>query len=143
MCSLLCWLIVFAGHKIYVSKAPEPDQIVWENLEVTRERKWYLRTRTGLITAGLVIICFVIILQASIYKEKFSKKIPSSSLCKATVPELYNDDSSTLSSTDVSHYDLYRPPSALVADYDKMCTDVVPETFYAVYSKSGRSNVSR
>ena len=121
-----------------MSKAPEPDQIVWENLEVTQKRKWYLRTRTGLITAGLVIICFVIILQASIYKQKFSSKIPSSDLCKNTVPELYNSQASTLSSTDVSHYDLYRPPSSKVKDYDKSCANVVKETFYAVYSEKSK-----
>lgn len=128
---------MLTGHKIFVSKAPEPDQIVWENLEVTREKKWWLRTRTGLITAGLVIFCFIIILQASIYKEEFSSKIPSASLCKTTVPELYNEDASTLGSTDVSNYDLYRPPKDEEKKYDKMCTDVVSETFYAVYSDAG------
>lgn len=65
----------FRGCHILVRQAPEPDQIVWENLEVPKRKKMYLRFRTAVITAGLVLLCFIVILQASIYKGIFSSKV--------------------------------------------------------------------
>eukprot|EP01034_Spumella_vulgaris_P032925 gene32925-40642_t len=126
-----------AGSKIIsVTKAPEPDQIVWENLEVSNQQKWYLRTRTALITTGLVILCFVIILQASIYKNRFSAKIPKSDVCKKTVPELFNSDVTLYNKIPVSKYALVRPPTLQASTLDQQCSDKLSHTFFAVYSET-------
>lgn len=124
------------GRKIKVTRAPEPDQIIWENLEVTRAQQLYLRTRTNLITISLVVLCFIIILQASIYKQIFSARIPSNALCKQTVPELYTT-STVLTSKSVSSYTLTRPSdSSEAAALDAQCDAALSGTFYAVYTKN-------
>eukprot|EP01037_Dinobryon_pediforme_P043992 gene43992-55442_t len=53
----------FKGKKLHVKRAPEPDQIIWENLE-----KQFRRFRTSLITVILVLLCFAVVVFASIYK---------------------------------------------------------------------------
>ena len=123
------------GRKIKVTRAPEPDQIIWENLEVTRAQQLYLRARTNLITVALVILCFIIILQASIYKQTFSGRIPSSSVCKQTVPELYTT-STVLTSKSVSSYTLTRPSATETAALDTQCEASLHNTFYAIYTKN-------
>ena len=62
----------FRGHKLLVMKAPEPDEIVWENLEISYLSKYFRRTRTGFITFILLFVCFTVTLQASLYQGKKS-----------------------------------------------------------------------
>jgi hypothetical protein len=92
----------------------------------------FMRLRTSFVTIVLVVVCFVIILQASIYKTVFSNRIPKRSLCETTVPELYLNGSS--SATLVS---LVRPPAASQGSYDAQCQAVASNTFYAIYGKKG------
>lgn len=120
----------FKGHAIHVQQAPEPDQIVWENIEVPPSKKIYLRVRTAFITAFLVVGCFIIILQASIYKNIFSAQIPSAKLCETTIPSVYANGSA------VSDYTLQRPPNSVRALYDAQCQAIIAGTFYAVYTHS-------
>lgn len=112
-------------------KAPEPDQIVWENIEVPFRQKLYLRIRTNTITFVLVVLCFIIILQASIYKSLFSDQIPSELLCGTTIPAVYANGSNS------DNFELVRPPDSQQASYDTQCQQYVPGSFYAVYSTSG------
>lgn len=124
----------FRGRKIKVVQAPEPDQIIYENLEVTKSQQFYLRSRTTFITVSLVALCFVVILQASIYKQIFTDRIPSSSLCKVTVPKLYTSETS-LTTKSVSSYNLIRPDSSeLAKSLDAQCDAAIPNTFYVIYS---------
>ena len=60
----------FRGQKLLVVKAPEPDEIVWENLEVSYLSKYFRRTRTGFVTFILLFVCFTVTLQASLYQGK-------------------------------------------------------------------------
>eukprot|EP01039_Chlorochromonas_danica_P003057 gene3057-3337_t len=119
----------FRGNKIVVTKAPEPDQIMWENIEVPFGEKLKKRIQTNLITLILVIGCFIIILQASIYKGIFSNKIPSTKLCTTTIPALYANG------TDTSDYTLVRPSSSSEQSrLDSQCQSMLGgSTFYGIY----------
>ncbi len=128
-------------HKIQVVKAPEPDQIVWEYLEVNEYEKFYLRLRTFIITVVVVVLCFVIILQASIYKQIFSSNIPQLSLCNNVVPQVYTNASSKYP---VDTIELVRPSSDLELSYDFQCKQKIGSTFYATYvSSSTGKNVTK
>eukprot|EP01031_Cornospumella_fuschlensis_P033830 gene33830-40931_t len=121
----------FRGNKIKVVKAPEPDQIVWENLEVPFARKMYLRLRTNAVTLVLVVGCFIIILQASIYKNYFSSQIPDGKLCDLTIPQMYaNNDN-------FEDFELVRPPTTQQKDLDTQCKAVVPDSVYLAYTFNG------
>jgi hypothetical protein len=122
------------GHTIFVEAAPEPDQIVWENLEVSQSTKFWLRQRTTLITISLVIGAFVVILQASIAQKLYSGNIPSSTICKQVIPEIYSVHNLT---ADVSKVVLTRPATSREADLDAMCDEAVPGSFYGVFAEDG------
>ena len=121
----------FKGRKIAVTKAPEPDQILWEHLEISSTSKAIVRVRTAIITILLTIGCFIVILQASINKSKFSGKIPSSALCAGTIPNLYLNNSIIISGSELT---LVRPLSNNAASLDAKCNSYIPSSFYAVYS---------
>ena len=63
----------FRGYRLNVKKAPEPDEIVWENLEIPYYTKLFRRTRTSVLSFLLLIICFAVTLQASIYQGKLNQ----------------------------------------------------------------------
>lgn len=138
----LPWLypspLLFKGHhKIEVRQAPEPDQIVWEHLEVPKWKQSYLRARTIVITILLVVGCFVILLQAAINKAYYSAKIPDDSLCRATIPTLYLNDSSVYRASSLS---IVRPSSTTIAlALDSSCQQGTGrgDAFYGVYSPDG------
>lgn len=119
----------FRGHKIKVVKAPEPDQIIWEHIEVTDAEKTYLRARTGIITISLVILCFIIILQASIYKALFAKNIPQLSLCTSVIPNIYTNGTQP-----ADKLSLVRPGNSQISKMDSLCDIAIPGTFWAAYS---------
>ena len=48
--------MLFRGHRITVSKAPEPDEVLWENLEISVWVKFGKRALTAAITIILLII---------------------------------------------------------------------------------------
>jgi RNA recognition motif-containing protein len=126
----------FRGHKIHVEKAPEPDQIVWEHIEVGYWEKTWLRGRTALVTVVLVIFCFIIILQASIYKSLLSKNTPQLALCNDVIPSIY-----TNRSTERFPVNLVRPKQNQVA-LDLQCSSKYPKTFYAYYVHKGKNNTN-
>lgn len=123
------------GHKINVKRASEPDQILWENLEITNKQKTYLRIRTALITFVLVIGCFIVVLQASIYKAYFAARVPDDAVCSSTVPLLYSNYSAGVDFNDIA---LVRPPSTTQNALDAQCVAATGNkgAFFAVYSSS-------
>jgi hypothetical protein len=126
--------LMFRGYKLRVTPAPEPDQIVWENLEVNAGKRYYMRARTAVIAVVLVILSFIVILQAAIYKNIFSGRIPSLEVCDTVVPTLYANGTGI----DVSTMVLTRPPSESRISYDTTCASTMgSDTFYAVYTADG------
>lgn len=123
----------FRGNRLIVEKAPEPDQIVWENLEIGLRAKVIRRTLTALVSVFFMILCFIIILQASIYKSSFSNDIPDSTLCNGLIPQIYSNLSRTI---DPQSMILTRPleNQSLL---DMQCQEVIPNSFYATYLIDG------
>ena len=128
--------LMFRGNKLRVVPAPEPDHIVWENLELSGASKFYKRARTALITIALVILCFIVILQASIYKNLFSQNIPDDYVCGTAIPTLYANKTSV----NIASMVLTRPASLERAAYDQLCEPIGSDTFYAVYTVGGDLN---
>merc|ERR1711871_275950 len=59
--------LLIKGKRVTVKQAPEPDEMIWENIEVSAITKFFNRVRTNALTFVLLIIGFAIVLQASIY----------------------------------------------------------------------------
>jgi len=126
------------GRMIKVHKAYEPDEIVWENLEIKPWSKRYRRSVTNIITLVWIIVSFAIILQASLVKQQFKALSPDTSLCKADIPLLYNLTANNAQgiTNQLSPAELIRPiDMSLRTQVDKQCNDVVPGTFYATWKQ--------
>lgn len=126
--------LMYRGYKIHVHRAPEPDQIVWENLEISKTRKLYMRGRTAIIAVVLVILSFIVILQAAIYKNIFSDSIPAKEICDEVIPTLYANGSKAFTASELI---LTRPPAEQVIAKDTYCSQLVGDSFYAVYTTDG------
>lgn len=127
----------FRGCRISVSRAPEPDSVVWENLEVSKWAKWLKRGRTSLIGLVLLVLCFFVILNVSEVKKTMSKRIPPVKLCETSLPVLFNVTGSMVPSVKLT-----RPQAIHAIAYDKMCATAIPGSFYATYTDRKGSPVA-
>jgi hypothetical protein len=124
------------GKLLDIVKAPEPDQVGWEYLEISTLWKQFYRTLTGIIATIILLICFAVIVQGSIYKTKFAKDIPSLYTCESVIPV---DFAYAMNVTNYGKYSLVRPPKWIRPSLDARCEAVVPDTFYAVYAESSET----
>lgn len=102
-------------HKLTVKKAWEPDQIIWENLEVPFTSKVLKRLRTFLISFFIIVAGFALIVAASIYKTQFLAKtdIPSPNTCDSVIPSLFANSSNA----NVYNQNMIRSPTLVDNDY--------------------------
>ena len=77
----------FKGHRIHVTRAPEPDEIIWENLEISRFTKRFRRFRTSLLSFILLIIGFIVILQTVVQVNLVKQLLPDLLLCDVEVSQ--------------------------------------------------------
>lgn len=126
------------GRMIKVHKAFEPDEIVWENLEIKPWSKRYRRSLTNVITLIWIIVSFAIILQASLVKQQFKQLSPDTSLCKSDIPLLFNltDTEANGIPNQLFSAELIRPSDvAERTELDKQCNDIVATTFYVSWKQ--------
>lgn len=69
-------LLYFRDRALIVEKAPEPNDVLWENLHYSTKYKIKIRFWIYLVTFILLIICFLIILgisfgQVQIFLDNF------------------------------------------------------------------------
>ena len=60
----------FRGELLYVQRAPEPNDVVWENLGFSNFFKFKRRVFTNFATLLVLAICFVLIFGVSYYQVK-------------------------------------------------------------------------
>ncbi|KAL3664265.1 hypothetical protein V7S43_010592 [Phytophthora oleae] len=77
---------------LIVTRAPEPSNILWENLEVTNRGRFYRQFVTNLVTIALLIISCAIISAAQTTQEQFASKTPPEGLCDRALPAVYYAD---------------------------------------------------
>ena len=82
--------LLVKGQQVRVTKAPEPDEMLWENIEVPETTKYLARSRNNFFTSVLLIMGFAIVLQASIYSQLFEEQKPNLTLCEKEVTLNYS-----------------------------------------------------
>jgi hypothetical protein len=65
----------FKGQKIFCKRSPEPDEILWENLETSKKEQGFRVLFTSVVTFILIFVGFIIILQAAKMKQKFNDQV--------------------------------------------------------------------
>jgi hypothetical protein len=123
----------FKGRKLKVKKAPEPDEIVWENIEIGSLTRAFYRINTGIVSFILLLIVFIALLQTTIYKNRLKNKIPNLALCNTQIPITFSNSSDA---DVISNLQLARP----IVDtdvLDEQCDSYLPGSFYAIYTHEG------
>jgi hypothetical protein len=77
---------------LVVAPAPEPSNILWENLEVTNRGRFYRQFVTNLVTVLLLVISCAIISAAQSTQEQFASKTPPDGLCDRALPAVFYAD---------------------------------------------------
>ncbi|KAF4130479.1 hypothetical protein GN958_ATG20373 [Phytophthora infestans] len=79
---------------LIVTRAPEPSNILWENLEVTNRGRFYRQLVTNLVTIALLVTSCAIISAAKTTQDQFASKTPPEGLCDRALPAVYYADTS-------------------------------------------------
>lgn len=128
--------MLFKGRHLHVRRAPEPDQIVWENIEIGPTQKMLARLRTLFWIALVLIIEYALFSAAADAKNKYFDLAPPPQLCHRTLPQLYAGNEYN-NDTFLSHMRLTRAPMLLRETLDAQCSEVLPDSYYALYTHNG------
>lgn len=129
----------FRGTRVTVEAAPEPDEIIWENLEITPSKKFCSRVFSFIVTFIFIVIGFAIILATAGVRNTVAKMTPHLSMCKSEIPSLYEQaydwgsKKPVLVRPSVSGDSKMLPRSQL----DAKCNTALPSSFYAYYADNG------
>lgn len=63
------------GYPLGVRRAPEPSNVWWENLELTRRDKCIATVMIGLVVALLVIVSFTLLVGASVLERQLAPQV--------------------------------------------------------------------
>ncbi len=123
------------GYKLNVIQAPQPDDIVWESIEMTNRTKFFRRSITGVLVAMFILLNYAIIAILSSKTKPFAESMSYIPLCTNDIPSLYTTDASM-----INNMILTRPDETgnVTREYfDKQCQDYSSTSFYAVYTNDG------
>ncbi|RLN90291.1 hypothetical protein BBJ28_00024844, partial [Nothophytophthora sp. Chile5] len=76
-------------HALKVLPAPEPSDILWENLDVTPRARRLRRSFTNFVTFLLLLVSGTIISAAQSAQQTFKDKAPPAGLCDTALPEIF------------------------------------------------------
>lgn len=130
----------FRGRHLKVQKAPEPEQILWENLEVVFFRKAFLIGRTLLVMLALIVLSLIVVISTGQYRSQFVSRLSEPYVCDSLIPNTVLDlFPVTINSTGVTARDLIwtRPPPSLQIGLNAACNDILEKSFYAIYTIDG------
>ena len=120
------------GKRIKVVQAQEPEDIIWENLELSTTRVIMSQVWSNVWSVLLLIIGFAIVLQAGITQAKFTSNAPDLALCNKEIPALYKNQ--YMSDYSIMSFD--KPNGGWGPDKDTMCDQAVSSSFYSIYVES-------
>ena len=77
------------GYQIIVEAAPDPSDVIHENLAVSARSRFIRQTITGCVTGLLVAVGLIIMIIAQGYSAAVADKTPDLNLCTTELPALF------------------------------------------------------
>ena len=133
------------GYKIQVEAAPEPDELIWENLEFPWWKHELRKLVVIIVAFAAIVIAFGVTVQAALYKFKFAQNVPDLGACTTDIPNLYMQNgtnpwaiSDIPSSVVLTRPDLGNGASGRFT-LDSHCQAVtgIGNAFYGFYAENG------
>jgi len=78
----------FKGETLAVRRAPDPSQIVWQNLETSWRTRTCLQTGVTIVLLLLLAASFFFIMLAQAYQVRFRSEVPNLGLCNSLLPAI-------------------------------------------------------
>ena len=128
--------MLFKGRVLSITRAPEPDQIIWENIEIGYIQKFFARIRTIVYLLLLFILVYAIFAVAADVRAKYTDLTPPSGLCIRALPELYAGDQYR-NDTILSRMKLIRPSNDQREILDAQCSELIPDSYALRYTWDG------
>lgn len=131
--------MLFKGRVLTVKRAPEPDQVLWENIEVGPIQRTLGRLWTLLEVLVVFIVVYALFAAAADARNKYTELTPPGDFCSRAMPQLFAGQNYS-SDSFLSQMQLTRAPTSDRESYDALCDAVLPESFYVVYTNDGDAN---
>ena len=77
------------SYNLLVVRAPEPSELMWENLEYSHKTKVLARFKSNMVTFGLLLASFVVIFFAYEQKAIFEKNLLDFTFCGDELPSVF------------------------------------------------------
>lgn len=129
----------FKGRLLSVKRAPEPDQVMWENIEIGPIQRTLARLRTLLEVLVVFIVVYALFAAAADARVKYTVLTPPGDFCSRAMPQLFAGPNYT-SDAFLSQMRLTRAPTEERESYDMICEAVLPDSYYAVFTNNGDVN---
>lgn len=126
----------FKGRFLHITRAPEPDQIVWENIEVGRVWRALARLRTLFSIGVVLVVVYALFAAAAEVKVRYEALTPPTGLCHRALPQLYAGNESATDSY-LASLRLTRPANTQRTELDAQCAQILPDSYYLQYSRGG------
>ncbi|RLN84290.1 hypothetical protein BBJ28_00007250 [Nothophytophthora sp. Chile5] len=84
---------------LIVTPAPEPSNILWENLEVTKRGRFYRQCVTSFVTLLLLVVSAIIVSAAQSAQRQFESRLPPEGLCDQSLPAVFYGDTTFSAAT--------------------------------------------
>lgn len=128
--------MLFKGRLLSVKRAPEPDQVVWENIEVGPIQKTLARLRTLLEIIVLLIVVYALFAAAADARNKYTNITPPTGFCAHALPQLFAGSDYTNEAL-LAEMKLTRAPNTERETQDALCDAVLPNSYYALFTVNG------
>lgn len=73
-------------HRLTVSRAPDPSQIVWQSLELTPCQRFLRQTAVNALLVALLVVSFLFVILAQAQQSEYRASIPNLQLCNTVLP---------------------------------------------------------
>ena len=136
----------FKGRCLHVERAPEPDQILWESIEVSSAWKTFKRCLTWLYLLLLFACVYAGFAAAAYLRVQYQNQQPaatsSGDLCSSILPRSYyyrDTANSSQVEVDYSSFTFARSPNEKDRiSFDDQCDRVIKHSYHAIYTYGGR-----
>lgn len=81
--------LLFRGkHRLSVTRAPDPSQVIWEHLELTTCNRLLRQTAVNFLLLSLLFISLFLIILAQAEEARFRSEVPQLATCNTALPAI-------------------------------------------------------
>jgi hypothetical protein len=76
-------------HVLSISRASEPEEIAWENMDLSDRERCWRQSFTAVVVALILLVSLAVIVAANAAKTSFTESLPNPAVCSRELPALH------------------------------------------------------